>query len=178
LLNKIKRALREIRKRWSHGRAASLSSNIQGGCAKSPHKKYRKLRDPATGIYKGAVEFNVCLSPPAPNERTGGQNEIKPRSRTMPQIHRHRILFAFIRCSINSAATSLRSSRRESRRRPVPSVASGGVGLRQTVSCGGSGPGEVFHRVRETRPERHGQAALSGSKTKAPGSAGGYLLST
>jgi hypothetical protein len=45
-------------------------------------------------------------------------------------------------------------------------------------SCGGSGPGEVFHRVRETRPERHGQAALSGSKTKAPGSAGGYLLST
>jgi len=36
----------------------------------------------------------------------------------------------------------------------------------------------AFHRVEGTLClVRHGQAALSGSKTKAPGSAGGYLLS-
>jgi len=37
----------------------------------------------------------------------------------------------------------------------------------------------AFHRVEGTLClVRHGQAALSGSKTKAPGFAGGYLLST
>jgi hypothetical protein len=36
----------------------------------------------------------------------------------------------------------------------------------------------AFHRVEGTLClVRHGQAALSGSKTKAPGFAGGYLLS-
>jgi hypothetical protein len=36
---------------------------------------------------------------------------------------------------------------------------------------------EQFHRVEGTLClVRHGQAALSGSKTKAPGFAGGYLL--
>jgi hypothetical protein len=35
----------------------------------------------------------------------------------------------------------------------------------------------AFHRVEGTLClVRHGQAALSGSKTKAPGFAGGYLL--
>src|ERR1700738_787988 len=37
----------------------------------------------------------------------------------------------------------------------------------------------AFHRVEGTLClVRHGQAALSGSKTKAPGFAGGYLLRT
>src|SRR3974390_527140 len=39
--------------------------------------------------------------------------------------------------------------------------------------------GEALRRVgEETWAGRHGQAALSGSKAEAPGSAGGYLLSS
>ena len=38
---------------------------------------------------------------------------------------------------------------------------------------------KAFRRMGvKSRAGRHGQAALSGSKPKAPGSAGGYLLSS